>query len=71
LAISGCRPDTGWPWSAIMSSWRSTEARQLSTGGRTITRRVLLLAVMLAPVAACGKRGALELPQPGDDDEEE
>jgi predicted small lipoprotein YifL len=32
---------------------------------------VLLLAVMLAPVAACGKRGALELPQPGDDDEEE
>jgi predicted small lipoprotein YifL len=29
------------------------------------------LAVMLAPVAACGKRGALELPQAGDDDEEE
>jgi predicted small lipoprotein YifL len=36
-----------------------------------ITRRVLLLAVMLAPVAACGKKGALELPPSGDEDEEE
>jgi predicted small lipoprotein YifL len=32
---------------------------------------MLLLAVMLAPVAACGRKGALELPQPGDEDEEE
>ena len=61
----------GWRWSAIMSHWRSTESGQLSTGGRTITRRVLLLAVMLAPVAACGKKGALELPPAGDEDEEE
>jgi predicted small lipoprotein YifL len=30
-----------------------------------------LLAVMLVPVAACGRKGALELPQPGDEDEEE
>jgi predicted small lipoprotein YifL len=30
-----------------------------------------LLAVMLAPVAACGKKGALELPSAGDEDEEE
>jgi predicted small lipoprotein YifL len=30
-----------------------------------------LLAVMLAPVAACGKKGALELPPVGDEDEEE
>jgi predicted small lipoprotein YifL len=32
---------------------------------------MLLLALMLAPVAACGKKGPPELPQPGDDDEEE
>jgi predicted small lipoprotein YifL len=30
-----------------------------------------LLAVMIVPVAACGKKGALELPRPGDEDEEE
>ena len=36
-----------------------------------ITRRVLLLALILVPVAGCGKKGALELPQPGDEDEEE
>jgi predicted small lipoprotein YifL len=30
-----------------------------------------LLAVMLAPVGACGKKGALELPPAGDEDEEE
>jgi predicted small lipoprotein YifL len=39
-------------------------------GGRTITRRVLLLALMLAPLAACGKKGTLELPPEGDEDEE-
>jgi predicted small lipoprotein YifL len=32
---------------------------------------VLLLAVMLASVAACGRKGELQLPQPGDEDEEE
>jgi predicted small lipoprotein YifL len=32
---------------------------------------MLLLAVMLGPVAACGKKGALELPSSGDEDEEE
>jgi predicted small lipoprotein YifL len=31
-----------------------------------ITRRVLLLAMVNAPVAACGKKGALELPPSGD-----
>ena len=45
-----------------MSNWQSTESPRLSTGGRKITRRVLLIAVILAPVAACGKKGALELP---------
>jgi predicted small lipoprotein YifL len=43
----------------------------LSTEGRTITRRVLLLGIMLAPVAACGKKGPLELPPAGDEDEED
>ena len=36
-----------------------------------MTRRVLLLAVMLVPVAACGKKGGLELPPAGEEDEEE
>jgi Prokaryotic lipoprotein-attachment site len=53
-----------------MSHWRSTEPRQLSPGGRTIARRTLLLALMLASMAACGKKGPLELPSDGDEDEE-
>jgi predicted small lipoprotein YifL len=32
---------------------------------------MLLLGIMLAPVAACGKKGALELPPSGDEDEED
>jgi predicted small lipoprotein YifL len=35
-----------------------------------MTRRVLLLGIMLVPVAACGKKGALELPPAGEEDEE-
>ena len=31
-------------------------------GGRAITRRALILALMLAPLASCGKKGRLELP---------
>jgi predicted small lipoprotein YifL len=32
---------------------------------------MLLLGVMLAPVAACGRKGSLELPPAGEEDEEE
>jgi Prokaryotic lipoprotein-attachment site len=53
-----------------MSNSRSTESRRLSPGGCTIARRALLLALMLAPLAACGKKGPLELPSEGDEDEE-
>jgi hypothetical protein len=53
-----------------MSHWRSTEPRQLSLGGRAITRRALVLALTLGPLAACGKKGALELPPERDEDEE-
>jgi predicted small lipoprotein YifL len=62
----------GWRSLTIMSNWQFSEPRRLSTGGRTITRRMLLLAVVLASVAACGKKGGLELPPAGDaeDDEE-
>jgi predicted small lipoprotein YifL len=52
-----------------MSHWRSTEPRQFSPGGRTIARRTLLLALMLAPLAACGKKGGLELPEDDEDEE--
>jgi predicted small lipoprotein YifL len=47
-----------------MSHCRSTEPRLLSPGGGTITRRALVLALALAPLAACGKKGGLELPPP-------
>jgi predicted small lipoprotein YifL len=69
-AIFGSGPDMAWPWWATMSNWRSTESRRLSPGGCTIARRALLLALMLAPLAACGKKGPLELPSEGDEDEE-
>jgi Prokaryotic lipoprotein-attachment site len=53
-----------------MSNSRSTESRQLSHGDCTIARRALLFALMVAPLAACGKKGPLELPSEGDEDEE-
>ena len=59
-----------WRWSATMSHWRSTEPMQLSPRGRTIARRTLVLALMLAPLAACGKKGRLELPPEADEDED-
>jgi predicted small lipoprotein YifL len=51
-----------WRWSATMSHWRSAEPRRLPSGVRGITRRALILALMLAPLAACGRKGRLELP---------
>ena len=35
---------------------------RLQPGVRGITRRALILALMLAPLAACGRKGRLELP---------
>jgi predicted small lipoprotein YifL len=43
---------------------------QLSPRGRTIARRTLVLALLLAPLAACGRKGRLELPPEGDEDED-
>jgi predicted small lipoprotein YifL len=43
---------------------------QLSPRGRPIARRTLLLALLLAPLAACGRKGRLELPPEGDEDED-
>jgi predicted small lipoprotein YifL len=53
-----------------MSNSRSTESRRLSPGGCTIARRALLLTLMVAPLAACGKKGPLELPQEEGEDPE-
>ncbi len=58
-----------WRCSATMSHWRPPEPMQLSPGGRTITRRALLLVLTFAPLAACGKKGPLELPPEGDEEE--
>jgi predicted small lipoprotein YifL len=54
-----------------MTHYRWNDSRQLSPGGRTITRRAVVLAVTLASLAACGKKGKLELPPEDDDDEDE
>jgi predicted small lipoprotein YifL len=43
---------------------------QLSPRGRTIARRTLVLALLLAALAACGRKGRLELPPEGDEDED-
>jgi predicted small lipoprotein YifL len=46
--------------------WRSfcTDESELASGSRPLARRAILLALLLAPLAACGRKGALELPPP-------
>ena len=51
-----------------MSHLRFTEPRLLLRGGRT--RRAFVLALVLASLAACGRKGALELPPEDPDDED-
>jgi predicted small lipoprotein YifL len=48
---------------------RSIEKIQVSLSGRAITRRAVFSALMLAALAACGRKGPLELP-PEDDEED-
>ena len=50
-----------------MSHLRLTEPRFPLTGGRT--RRAFVLALTLASLAACGRKGPLELPPEDDEDE--
>jgi predicted small lipoprotein YifL len=48
-----------------MSRSRCTDLDDPASGGRPLGRRgVLLAALWLAPLAACGKKGPLELPPP-------
>ncbi len=54
-----------------MSHLRSNEPRHSSPGGRRITRRALGLSLLLASLAACGKKGPLELPPEADDEDNE
>ena len=56
-----------------MSHLRLNEPRLASVGERTITRRAVMLALVLASLAACGRKGPLELPpeDDGDDGEDE
>ena len=46
--------------------WQSqcTDEADPTTGARSPGRRGVLLALLLAPLAACGRKGALELPPP-------
>jgi MYXO-CTERM domain-containing protein len=50
-----------------MSASSSTEA----AGARPSRRRVLLALLALGGLAACGKKGSLRLPEPGEMDDEE
>jgi predicted small lipoprotein YifL len=43
---------------------RCTDANDPTSRSRTLARRSMLLALLLAPLAACGKKGGLELPPP-------
>jgi predicted small lipoprotein YifL len=48
-----------------MSRSRCTDLGDPASGGRPLGRRAVLLAALgLAPLAACGKKGGLELPPP-------
>jgi predicted small lipoprotein YifL len=53
-----------------MSNCGPSEPPRVFAGGRTITRRALLVALTLATLAACGKKGPLELPPPEPFEEE-
>jgi predicted small lipoprotein YifL len=46
--------------------WRSlcTDEGDPTSQSRPLGRRGILLALLLAPLAACGRKGALELPPP-------
>ena len=52
-----------------MSHLPLTEPRLPLTGGRT--RRAFVLTLMLASLAACGRKGPLELPPEDDEDDGE
>lgn len=45
-----------------MSRSRCTDLGDPASGGRPLLRRGVVLALLLAPLAACGKKGPLELP---------
>jgi predicted small lipoprotein YifL len=45
-----------------MSRSRCTDFGDPASGGRPLLRRGVVLALLLAPLAACGKKGPLELP---------
>jgi predicted small lipoprotein YifL len=53
-----------------MSRSRCTEIDEASFRSRALARRGILLALVLAPLAACGKKGGLELPPPEPFEEE-
>ena len=53
-----------------MSRSRCTELEEATARSRQVARRPVLLALLLGPLAACGKKGALELPAPEPFEEE-
>ena len=53
-----------------MSHLRLNEPRLASVEGRTITRRAVMWAMVLASLAACGRKGPLELPPEDDGDDD-
>jgi predicted small lipoprotein YifL len=53
-----------------MSRSHCTEIDEATLGSRPRARRSVLLALALASLAACGKKGALELPPPEPFEEE-
>jgi predicted small lipoprotein YifL len=53
-----------------MSRSRYTDADDPAATWRPRARRSVLLALLLAPLAACGKKGGLELPPPEPFEEE-
>jgi predicted small lipoprotein YifL len=53
-----------------MSRSRCTEIDEATLRSWPLARRSALLALLLAPLAACGKKGPLELPPPEPFEEE-
>jgi predicted small lipoprotein YifL len=53
-----------------MSRSRCTELETASARPRPVARRTVLLPLLLVPLAACGKKGPLELPPPEPFEEE-